>query len=226
MKKILLIVILLHSFAYGGDLFDNLDSMVTTVKMNCGYQRDADNIDDSIIVTYIREGFMLMSLAVKANQIRDTVLTAQGQIDYDLDSVLTVEKVYIKKEDSLFPLEKIDIEKAGGIFKIGKKKTLKTKGHPGFYDWTYGRITLYPVPWRVDTVIIDAVGKVTDIMGTGFATDFPSVYRSLPVIYATYRTLKYKNEYVKAAEWKWDLMFAAQILNLSVNIGINDEPSQ
>ncbi|MFX0194825.1 MAG: hypothetical protein ACFFCW_01790 [Candidatus Hodarchaeota archaeon] len=209
MNKLLIVifVVLLITPVWADDYLDSLQEMSAKVKQNLGYATNSDGVPDSLVFSKIREGYVLFSNWMKANEIVETLVTSAGVFDYAYDSIIVIRGIFWKKGDSLNGLKEYPKDQWIDIF--GRPVVLSEQegwvAHSTYYDQTEGRIQLYPTPDKADTFLIYGLGKLQNIISDStFVTQFPVGYRPAIIDYATAKTAAAKQMYEAAGIW-WNI---------------------
>lgn len=230
MKKILLLLLVLLALPISGRTDDFLDStgeMFLMIRNNLRMQGSSSGLTDSVMKKYVIQACYDLMLAASPIARRDTIFTSQYVEDYTIDSqIVEIRKVYWVKKDSIVPLRYAPVEVWDSLAPYAYTTTSKENlaALPQYYDWTYGRITLYPSPSKVDTIVIDGIARPDSIFVASdtatFVMDFPVFYRPMLVTYATVLTAAHLKEW-QAVEFWWKIFeFQASTFNVTVNVGI------
>ncbi len=222
-KTILFVVLLLFAVSASADDFlDSLDEQTVFVKQSLGLSSASTGRADSTIHKFIREGYIILGNMVDGVEVSDTITTVTGQLDYDIDSIMTrVETVYWHSSDSIKMMVLITPENLQSIYRSGH--TLRGKvgflALPSYFSWKNGQFKLYPPPIIAgDKIYIEGRGRVDNIMtDTAFVADFPINYRTIPVTYAIWKTAISMSMTSKAQEAWRSLGFQIEAIGLNID---------
>lgn len=170
MKKLIVLFLLLFAINVQADEYvDDIADAVIRVKMNIGWATTTDNVYDSVIAGYVREGLLLISMATKGNLLFDTVVTTQFThfIAYDTLIEIVSDATFFNR-DSIKQLLWVPRDQWENLEAVDNYLSLETEWDdrlPKYYDWNRGFLFLKDVPAiSGDSILIIGFAKPSIII--------------------------------------------------------------
>ena len=222
MKKLFALIMLVFALnVQAQDYATDTTVVIAQVKQNVGWATTNDNVIDSIIVGYIKEGAFIVSSAIRSRILFDTVVTTAHDhfIAYDT-LMVTIDDVGFFSRDSIKELRWRDREgwdtlEAVDDYLIGKFKW--DERLPSYYDWDAGYLFLFPTPGHSgDSLLIIGYGRPDNMEGKVDLTDIVLTHRPAVVYYAT-AMFATRLGLPEAKEWDAKFNYWIQTINATIN---------
>lgn len=219
MKRLLFIILILASVAYGADFLDNFTEYRNQAKRNLNLNiANTSFLSDSSWNQFIREGAIEVMAAAHGVKRVYTDSLLRGTNVYSLDSLITnVITVWWQKGDSIKALLPVPMAQ---WYQMEHKTCRGKKGfdlRPSYYDNTEDKLFLFPTPFKNgDTIKIIASVKIPDIAALDSLDIIPEQYRTTVCDYVTWKAASSRGNFQSAIYERKYLSGIAKIKNLPV----------
>lgn len=190
MKRLILMLILMLALTAGAtDLFSTYASVRQYIRTELGYSSSSTGpLSDSLLNVYIRIASVTTNPVIQAREVEKSILCADGQNHYTLDSLESIISVEWAMNDSvkslLFVPRELWHEQSHKFCKAEKDNSWLA--YPSYFDYSDSLLFVHPPPDRgSDTIKILGVERTPDIDTASTLTRFPRKYRVAIAMRAT-----------------------------------------